>query len=80
MAVVARHPQLQGPVQLDRFSCPVSRFDVAAPRFDAKTSFNEAFTSLDGGGRMAITTLVAGSNGLANFIGDITLQGLVRRG
>ena len=36
---------------LDRFTCPASRFDVAAPRFDAKASFNEAFTSIDGNGR-----------------------------
>ena len=38
-----------------------------------------AFTSIDGSGRMAIATLVAGANGLANFVGDITLQGLARR-
>ena len=50
-----------------------------APRFDAKASFNEAFTSIDGSGRMAIGTLVAGANGLANFVGDISLQGLARR-
>ena len=60
VAVVARHPQVQGPLALDRFACPASRFDIAAPRFDAKASFNEAFTSIDGSGRMAIATLVAG--------------------
>jgi hypothetical protein len=75
VAVVARRPRIDGPVILDRFNCPASRFDVAAPRFDAKASFNEAFTSINGGGRMAIGTLVAGSNGLANFIGDITYKG-----
>src|SRR6476661_4652544 len=75
IAVVARRPQIDGPVILDRFSCPASRFDIAAPRFDAKASFNEAFTSINGSGRMAINTLVAGANGLANFIGDITYKG-----
>ena len=40
-----------------------------------KASFNEAFTSVDGSGRMAISTLVAGANGLANFVGDITYKG-----
>lgn len=75
VAVVARRPQVEGPVFLDRFSCPASRFDVASPRFDTKTSFNESFTSVKGGGRMAISTLVADSNGLANFIGDITYKG-----
>ena len=75
VAVVARRPRVDGPVTLGRFACPSSRFDVAAPRFDVKASFNEAFTSVDGSGRMAIATLVAGSNGLANFIGDITFKG-----
>src|SRR5206468_8545988 len=63
VAVVARRPQAAGPVTLERFTCPVSRFDVVAPRFDARTSFNEAFTSVDGGGRMAINTLTAGADG-----------------
>ena len=67
--------EIDGPVTLDSFACPASRFQVAAPRFDAKASFNEAFTSVDGSGRMAITTLVAGANGLANFVGDITYNG-----
>jgi hypothetical protein len=75
VAVVARRPRIEGPVTLDRFVCPLSRFDVAAPRFDAKASFNESFTSIDGSGRMAISTLVAGNNGLANFAGDITYKG-----
>lgn len=75
VSVVARHPKVEGPLTLARFSCPVSRFDIAAPRFDAKASFNEAFTSIDGSGRMAISTLVAGANGLANFAGDITYKG-----
>jgi hypothetical protein len=75
VAVVARRPQIDGPVTADRFACPVSRFDVAAPRFDAKASFNESFTSIDGSGRMAMSSLVAGANGLANFIGDISFKG-----
>jgi hypothetical protein len=75
LSVVARHPKVDGPVTLARFTCPVSRFDIAAPRFDAKASFNESFTSVDGSGRMAIATLVAGANGLANFTGDISYKG-----
>src|SRR5439155_12534492 len=75
VSVVARRPQIDGPVTADRFACPVSRFIVGAPRFDAKASFNEAFTNIDGGGRMAMSSLVAGANGLANFIGDISFKG-----
>ena len=75
VAVVGRRPRVEGPVVLDRFSCPASRFDVAAPHFDAAATFNESFTSVDGRGRMAIETLVAGANGLAAFVGDLTYRG-----
>src|SRR5689334_15360683 len=75
VAVVARHPNAEGPVSLSSFECPVSRFYAVAPRFDSKTRFNESFTSVDGGGRMAISTLTAGANGLANFVGDLTYKG-----
>jgi hypothetical protein len=75
LAVIARRPHIDGPVTLDRFTCLASRFDIRDPRFDAKASFNEAFTSIDGSGRMAMTSLAAGDNGLANFAGDITYKG-----
>jgi hypothetical protein len=75
VAVVARHPNAEGPVTLSSFECPASRFYAVAPRFDAKTRFNESFTSVDGGGRMAISTLTAGANGLAAFVGDLTYKG-----
>src|SRR5690348_1030452 len=75
VAVVARRPHIEGPVTLDSFVCPASRFYVLAPRFDAKASFNESFTNVDGSGRMAIGKVTAGANGLAAFIGDITYKG-----
>jgi len=75
VSVIARRPGIDGPVTLDRFSCPSSKFDVVAPRFDANASFNEAFTSVDGRGRMAIQTLNAGANGLAAFVGELTYKG-----
>jgi hypothetical protein len=75
VAVVARRPRIEGPVTLNRFTCPLSRFEVVKPRFDAKASFNEAFTGIDGSGRMAIEALTAGANGLANFAGELTYKG-----
>ncbi|MES2138040.1 MAG: YdbH domain-containing protein [Pseudomonadota bacterium] len=75
VAVVARRPGIDGPVTLDRFTCPASRFDIVAPRFDAKASFNESFTAIDGSGRMAISTMTAGANGLAAFAGELTYRG-----
>jgi len=75
VSVVARHPHIDGPVGLGRFTCPSSKFDIVSPSFDAKAVFNEAFTSVDGSGRMAIDKLTAGANGLAAFVGDLTYKG-----
>ena len=73
--VSARRPNVDGPVQLVQLACPASNFLVDQPRFDARASFNESFTNVDGSGRMAIRNLVAGANGLANFVGDLTYRG-----
>ena len=75
VSVVARHPQVEGPVSLASLLCPASHLSVIAPRFDAKAKFNESFTSVDGSGRMAISTMTAGANGLAAFTGAITYHG-----
>ncbi|MEO7602594.1 MAG: YdbH domain-containing protein [Sphingomicrobium sp.] len=75
VAVVATRPHIDGPVAIDRFDCPASRIAINAARFDAKASFNESFTSVDGEGRLAIASLVAGANGLANFGGVLTYKG-----
>ncbi|MBV9528260.1 YdbH domain-containing protein [Sphingomonas sp.] len=75
VSIIARHPHVEGPVGLGRFTCPTSKFDIVAPSFDAKAAFNEAFTNVDGSGRMAIAKLTAGANGLANFAGDLTYKG-----
>lgn len=75
VAVVARRPIVDGPVTLARLTCPASRFVVAEPRFDARASFNESFTAVDGTARMAIRDLVAGANALANFTGDLSFKG-----
>ncbi|HEV2595950.1 MAG TPA: YdbH domain-containing protein [Sphingomicrobium sp.] len=75
ISVVARRPQVTGPVALGRFTCPLSRFDVVSPLFDARASFNESFSNVNGTGRMAIGMLKAGANDLANFSGDISYKG-----
>ncbi|MEO7654768.1 MAG: YdbH domain-containing protein, partial [Sphingomicrobium sp.] len=75
VAVEATRPRIDGPVTLESFTCPASRIAVTAPRFDAKASFNESFTEIDGSGRMAMGSFVAGTNGLANFAGSLTYKG-----
>lgn len=78
IGVVGRRPQVKGPVAFERFTCPLSRFDVASPRFDANASFNESFNNVNGSGRMAIAMLTAGANELANFSGGITYKGSIK--
>jgi hypothetical protein len=75
VAVEARRPHAEGPLRVARVSCPKSRFEIVEPRFDINSRFNEAFTSYDGRGRMAIPRLMAGDNGLAAFVGDLTFRG-----
>jgi hypothetical protein len=75
VSVEARRPHVEGPVTVGRLSCPQSRIEIAQPRFDINSRFNESFTSYDGSGRMAIQTLSAGDNGLAAFVGDLTFRG-----
>ena len=75
LAVEATRPSIDGPVTLVGFACPASRIAVAAPRFDAQASFNESFTRVDGSGRMAMASFVAGANALANFAGELTYKG-----
>ena len=79
ISVVGRHPRGEGPVTLASFNCPASHFSVLAPRFDAKATFNEAFTGVDGGGRMAIRKVTAGANGLEQFVGNITYKRLAQQ-
>ncbi|MEO5972992.1 MAG: YdbH domain-containing protein, partial [Sphingomicrobium sp.] len=73
--VEARRPHLIGPVRLDRLNCPRSRLAMVEPLFNIDSRFNEAFTSYDGSGRMAIRTFTAGDNGLAALNGKLTFSG-----
>jgi translocation and assembly module TamB len=73
--VIARRPRLSGPLAASDFACPTSNILIANPRFDIDTRFNESFTSFEGRGRMGTPRFVAGANGLANLIGNITFKG-----
>ncbi|HUE79502.1 MAG TPA: YdbH domain-containing protein [Sphingomicrobium sp.] len=73
--VKARRPRVDGPLAVDRLTCPQSRFQMIGPRLDINSRFNESFTRYEGRGRMAIPTLTAGGNGLAAFVGDLTFRG-----
>ena len=75
IAVVARRPQVRGPVVAESFTCPASRMAMVAPRLEVDSSFGEAFSDFRGKGRLAVASLTAGDNGLANIVANIGFKG-----
>jgi translocation and assembly module TamB len=75
IAVIARRPQVRGPLSAGAFNCPASRMAMAAPRLEVDSSFSEAFESFDGKGRLAVANFTAGDNGLANLVANIGFKG-----
>ena len=75
LAVVARRPQVRGPFNADSLNCPKSRMALVEPRLDLDSSFSEGFDSFDGKGRLAVQSLTAGDNGMANLAGVLGFKG-----
>jgi len=73
--VVARRPQVEGPLLAQAFACPSSNFLMETPRFDLDSSFSESFTSFDGTARVTTQRVVAGANGLAAMTGNVRFTG-----
>ena len=73
--VVARRPQVKGPLVAQNFACPVSDFLMDAPRFELDSSFSESLTSFDGSARVTTQRLIAGANGLAAMTGNVRFTG-----
>jgi hypothetical protein len=76
--VVARRPQVDGPLLARQFACPASNIGLDEPRFDLNTSFNESFTSFDGTARVTTQQVIAGANGLAAMTGNVRFTGTPR--
>ncbi len=75
LRVVARRPQVDGPLLARQFACPTSNIALDEPRFDLNSSFNESFTSFDGKARVTTQRVVAGANGLAAMTGNVRFTG-----
>ena len=73
--VVARRPQVEGPLTARSFACPTSNFLLDAPRFDLDSSFSESFTNFDGKARVATQRVIAGANGLGGMIANVRFTG-----
>ena len=75
LAVVARRPNVAGPVTASALNCPASRMAMVSPRFELDSSFSEAFESFNGKGRLAVASFTAGDNGMANLVANIGFKG-----
>ena len=75
VAVVARRPDVVGPLGAESFTCPASRLALNEPRMEVDSTFSEAFGSFDGKGRLTMNSLIAGVNGLAAVNSRLTFKG-----
>jgi translocation and assembly module TamB len=75
IAVIARRPQVKGPVAAESFTCPASRMAMVSPRLQVDSNFSEAFANFEGEGRLAVASFTAGDNGLANFVANVGFKG-----
>jgi hypothetical protein len=73
--VIARRPQLTGPLVAQEFACPASNLLMDRPRFELDSSFSESFTSFDGNARVTTQRVIAGANGLAAMTGNVRFTG-----
>ena len=75
LGVEARRPHVTGPISAARFVCPKSRMAMIALRLELDSGFSEAFGRFDGNGRLSLSSLTAGDNGLANLVANIGFKG-----
>ena len=75
VAIVARRPHVTGPLTAQSFTCPQSHIGLDQARLDLDSDFSESFGSFDGKGRLTTAQLIAGGNGLANLIANVSFKG-----
>jgi translocation and assembly module TamB len=75
VSIEARRPHVTGPLTARSFACPQSRISLAAPRLEVDSDFSEAFGTFDGKGRLMTPALIAGANGLANLVANVSFKG-----
>ena len=75
IGVVARRPQVAGPIGATNFACPASNLRLTQPRMEIDSSFSEAFGSFDGKGRLTVASVEAGANGLVGVNSNLSFKG-----
>jgi hypothetical protein len=75
IGVIARRPQVKGPIGAAALACPASNLRLVQPRAEIESSFSEAFGSFDGKGRLTLASAQAGINGVAGAVSHVTFKG-----
>jgi hypothetical protein len=75
IGVIARRPQVKGPIGATSFVCPASDLRLTEPRMEIDSSFSEAFASFDGKGRLSMASFEAGANGLSGVSSNLSFKG-----
>jgi translocation and assembly module TamB len=75
VGVIARRPQIRGPIGSEGLNCPASNLRLAQPRMEIDSSFAEGFDSFRGRGRLTMTSFEAGENGLAGINSNVRFRG-----
>jgi hypothetical protein len=75
IGVIARRPQVKGPIGAVALACPASNLRLTEPRANIESSFSEAFGSFDGRGRLTLRSMEAGINGLGASVSNVSFEG-----
>ena len=79
IGVIARRPQVRGPIGSRGLNCPASDLHLTEPRMEIDANFAEGFDSFRGRGRLFLTAFEAGENGLAGVVSNLTFDGTPER-
>jgi translocation and assembly module TamB len=79
IGVIARRPQVEGPIGAVALACPASNMRLSEPRAVIESSFSEAFGSFDGKGRLTLASAIVGDNGIAGTVSNVTFKGVPTR-
>lgn len=75
VAMIRRHPNLEGPFRADRIFCPKEGIDVVRPQMIVDGRVPESFDAWRGRARVQIPFVKIASNALAGVGGTVTFRG-----
>lgn len=75
VAMIDRHPHIDGPFRADRLVCPDAGINLTQPRVDLKGNVSETFDSWEGDARLQVPTARIAGNALGAVGGRVSFEG-----